>query len=242
MKKFSLVQNFICTQPQRLEVVKRNTIKLGDTFPDIDFFVNYNSDNENWKPIKEHYLTNVPKINLFNNLVKDWALITLAMVKEVKTPYVMFICEDMEVNCSKEHMENTLNEFFDNDFDWMFLSKIFNYTQQKYIDGYTPYNSIPSPGYKKMDYGYFYLGKHAPHKRLSMDMMCRTEFFIETLTEFLEKGESCRHEIPFRKKHLPNFYEGYYDFHNGMRRFPDLKCYIPSEVIFLEFNDVKDKD
>ena len=99
MKKFSLVQNFICTQPQRLEVVKRNTIKLGDTFPDIDFFVNYNSDNENWKPIKEHYLTNVPKINLFNNLVKDWALITLAMVKEVKTPYVMFICEDMEVNC-----------------------------------------------------------------------------------------------------------------------------------------------
>ena len=70
MKKFSLVQNFICTQPQRLEVVKRNTIKLGDTFPDIDFFVNYNSDNENWKQIKEHYLTNVPKINLFNNLVK----------------------------------------------------------------------------------------------------------------------------------------------------------------------------
>ena len=67
----TVVQNFICTQPQRLEVVKRNTIKLGDTFPDIDFFVNYNSDNENWKPIKEHYLTNVPKINLFNNTLKS---------------------------------------------------------------------------------------------------------------------------------------------------------------------------
>tara|TARA_B100000035_G_C20970690_1_gene540865 strand:- start:478 stop:1146 length:669 start_codon:yes stop_codon:yes gene_type:complete len=221
--------------------VKRNTKKLGDTFPDIDFYVNYNSDNQNFEVIKDHYLRDVPKLSFYNNLVKDWALVTLAMVKEVQTPYVMFICEDMEVNCSKEHMESTLSEFFENDFDWMFLSKIGAYTQQKFIDGFTPYNSIPSPGYQKMDYGYFYLGKHAPHKRLSMDMMCRTDFFIETLEEFLVKGEHCTHDIPFRKRHLPNFYEGYYDFANGMRRFPDLKCYIPSEVIFKEFNDVKDK-
>tara|TARA_X000001382_G_scaffold102866_1_gene77699 strand:- start:1759 stop:2481 length:723 start_codon:yes stop_codon:yes gene_type:complete len=239
---FSLVQNFICTQPLRLEVVKRNAVKLGKTFPDIDFYVNYNSDNKNFEAIKKSYQKNIPKLNFYNELIKDWALVTLSLVKEVKTPYVMFICEDMEVNCTKEHMESTLNEFFDNKIDWMFLSKIFNYTQRKYIEGYTPYNSIPSPGYQKMDFGYFYLGKHAPHKRLSMDMMCRTEFFIETLEEFLIKGESCTHEIPFRKRHLPNFYEGYYDFNNGMRRFSELKCYIPSEVIFKEFNEVKDKE
>ena len=239
---FSLVQNFICTQPSRLEVVKRNAIKLGDTFPDIDFYVNYNSDNQNFDVIKNSYLDNIPKISFYNNLIKDWALVTLAMVKEVQTPYVMFICEDMEVNCSKEHMENTLEEFFNKNLDWLFLSKIRPYTQQQYIDGFTPYNKIKSPGYKKMDFGYFYLGKHAPHKRLSMDMMCRTDFFIETLEEFLIKGEECTHDIPFRKRHLPNFYEGYYDFNNGMRRFPNLKCYIPSEVIFKEFNDVKDKD
>ena len=239
---FSLVQNFICTKSQRLEVVKRNSMKLGKTFPDVDFYINYNSDNENFKIIKECYLNNIPKLSFYNDLTKDWAAVTLAMVKEVKTPYVMFICEDMEVNCSKEYMEKTLNEFFDKNLDWMFLSKIGPYTEQKYIDGYTPYNSIPSPGYKKMNYGYFYLGKHAPHKRLSMDMMCRTEFFIETLEEFLIKGESCTHDIPFRKKRMPGFYEGYYDFYNGMKRFPDLKCYIPQEVIFKEFDDVKDKD
>ena len=208
----------------------------------IDFYVNYNSDNQNFDVIKNSYLDNIPKISFYNNLIKDWALVTLAMVKEVQTPYVMFICEDMEVNCSKEHMENTLEEFFNKNLDWMFLSKIGPYTQQQYIDGFTPYNEIKSPGYKKMDFGYFYLGKHAPHKRLSMDMMCRTDFFIETLEEFLIKGEECTHDIPFRKRHLPNFYEGYYDFNNGMRRFPNLKCYIPSEVIFKEFNDVKDKD
>tara|TARA_B100002019_G_scaffold117117_1_gene100591 strand:- start:619 stop:1341 length:723 start_codon:yes stop_codon:yes gene_type:complete len=238
---FSLVQNFICTKDSRLEVVKRNSGKLGDTFPDVDFYINYNSDNNNFGIIRDSYKKNISKINFYNELTKDWALVTLSLVKQVKTPYVMFICEDMEVNCSKEHMESTLSEFFENDFDWMFLSKIGAYTQQKFIDGFTPYNSIPSPGYQKMDYGYFYLGKHAPHKRLSMDMMCRTDFFIETLEEFLVKGEHCTHDIPFRKRHLPNFYEGYYDFANGMRRFPDLKCYIPSEVIFKEFNDVKDK-
>lgn len=242
MKMFSLVQNFICTQPSRLEVVKRNSVKLGETFSEINIYANYNSNNDNFKVIKDHYLKNIPNISFYNDLTKDWALVTLAMVKEVKTPYVMFICEDMEVNCSKEHMESTLNEFFDNDLDWMFLSKIGHYLDKKYIDGYAPFALTPSPGYEKMKYGYFYSGKHAPHKRLSMDMMCRTDFFIETLEEFLIKGESCTHDIPFRKRHLPNFYEGYYDFDNGMRRFADLKCYIPSEVIFKEFNDVKDKD
>ena len=239
---FSLVQNFICTKDSRLEVVKRNSVKLGDTFSDTDVYINYNSDNNNFSIIRDSYKENISKINFYNELTKDWALVTLSLVKQVKTPYVMFICEDMEVNCSKEHMESTLSEFFDKDFDYMFLSKIGAYTQQKFIDGYTPYNLISSPGYQKMDFGYFYLGKHAPHKRLSMDMMCRTDFFIETLEEFLVKGEDCTHEIPFRKRHLPNFYEGYYDFANGMRRFPDLKCYIPSEVIFQEFSGEKDKN
>ena len=120
--------------------------------------------------------------------------------------------------------------------------EIGKYIEKEYIDGFTPHNNISSPGYKPMEFGYHYLGKHAPHKRLSNDMMCRTDFFKETLEEFLVKGEQCTHDIPFRKRHLPNFYEGYYDFNNGMRRFPDLKCYIPSEVIFKEFDDVKDKD
>ena len=241
MKNFSIVQNFICTKDSRLEVVRRNTKKLGYVFSAPKFYINYNSDNQNYNPIKDSYKKNIKNVSFYNDLTKDWALVTLALVKEVKTPYVMYICEDMEVNCSKEHMKSTMHEFTTEDMDYMFLSKIGAYTREEYINGYTPYNTIKSPGYKKMDFGYFYLGKHAPHKRLSMDMICRTKFFIETLEEFLLKGEECTHEIPFRKRHLPNFYEGYYDFANGMRRFSNLKCYIPSEVIFKEFNDVKDK-
>ena len=32
--------------------------------------------------------------------------------------------------------------------------------------------------------------------------------------------------IPFTDIRQPNFYEGYYDFNNGMSRFEDMKCYI----------------
>jgi len=236
----SIVQNFICTKSERLDVVHRNTVKLGKTFPKSDFFINYNSDI-NFESIKKSYLENIPKINLYNDLTKDWALVTLALMKEVQTPYVMYICEDMEVNCSDEEMWDTLNEFMNDDYDLCFLSKIGKYLDEQFINGYTPYNDIPSPGYKPLKCGYFYLGKHAPHKRVPVDAIFKTEWMIKRLEEFLEHGENCTHDIPHRKKHLPNFWEGYYDFGNGMKRFSNMKCYIPDEVIFKEFNDVKDK-
>ena len=237
----SIVQNFVCTKSERLNVVHRNAVKLGNTFPNTDFFINYNSDI-NFESIKKSYLKNIPKINLYNDLTKDWALVTLALMKEVQTPYVMYICEDMEVNCSDEEMWDTLNEFMSNDYDLCFLSKIGKYLDEQFINGYTPYNDIPSPGYKSLECGYFYLGKHAPHKRVPVDAIFKTKWLTERLKEFLEHGEECTHDIPFRKRHLPNFWEGYYDFHNGMRRFGDMKCHIPNKVIFKEFNDVKDKD
>ena len=237
----SIVQNFVCTKSERLNVVHRNAVKLGNTFPNTDFFINYNSDI-NFESIKKSYLENIPKINLYNDLTKDWALVTLALMKEVQTPYVMYICEDMEVNCSNEEMWDTLNEFMSNDYDLCFLSKIGKYLDEQFINGYTPYNDIPSPGYKPLEHGYFYLGKHAPHKRVPVDAIFKTKWLIERLEEFLQHGEECTHDIPFRKRHLPNFWEGYYDFHNGMRRFGDMKCHIPNKVIFKEFNDVKDKD
>ena len=237
----SIVQNFICTKKERLEVIERNSVKLGEVFKDVQFYINYNSDI-NFENVKNSYSKNIPKLNLYNNLTKDWALITLSLLKEVKTPYTLYVCEDMEVNCSYSDMWSCLNEFMHNHYDLCHLSKIGKYIQQQFIDGYTPYNEIKSPGYKELYNGYFYLGKHSPHKRVPIDAIFKTEWLRERLEEFLVHGEDCKHDIPFRKRHLPNFWEGYYDFNNGMRRFGDMKCYIPKQVIFKEFNNVKDKD
>ena len=236
----SIVQNFIYSKQERLEVIERNSVKLGNVFSEVEFFVNYNSD-VNFDSVKSYYQKNIPKMNLYNDLTKDWALVTLALMQEVKTPYVMYICEDMEVNCHNDEMWSALNEFMDSDYDLFFLSKIRKYLQQEYINGYTPYNDIRSPGYKLLNHGYFYLGKHAPHKRVPVDAIFKTEWIIERLKEFLVNGDNCTHDIPFRKKHLPNFWEGYYDFNNGMKRFGEFKCYIPEKELLREFNDVKDK-
>ena len=48
-----------------------------------------------------------------------------------------------------------------------------------------------------------------------------------------------KHDIPWRKKMIPNFYEGYYDFNNGMVRFSDLKCAMPKENITKQWDEVK---
>ena len=44
---------------------------------------------------------------------------------------------------------------------------------------------------------------------------------------------------PLTKEEIQKIYnEEYYDFYNGMIKFPDLKCYIPNETIILEFEDI----
>ena len=236
----SIVQNFVCNHEERLEVIRRNTKKLGNVFSDYEFYVNFNSD-KNLEEVRDLYLSDIPKINFYNNLEKDWALVTLAMVNEIKTPYTIYLCEDIEVKSPKEDIDNFLKEMIDNNGDLGFFGKIDKYIQQQFVDGFTPFNIISSPGYKKMEHSYFYLGKHAPHKRVPVDSMFKTEWLKGALEEFLMYGESCTHDIPFRGRHLPNFYEGYYDFNNGMRRFANWKCFLPQKILFKEFDDVKDK-
>ena len=99
----SVVQNFICTKSERLDVISRNSLKLGETFPNVDFFVNYNSDNKNYKVVRDCYLKNIPKLSFYNDLTKDWVLIALSMLQEIKTPYILNYAEDFECNMTKEY-------------------------------------------------------------------------------------------------------------------------------------------
>tara|TARA_R100001126_G_C4803963_1_gene138358 strand:+ start:40 stop:759 length:720 start_codon:yes stop_codon:yes gene_type:complete len=235
----SIIQNFICTKDARLEIINNNISSLGDVFGEFEFFVNYGT-NINLDKIHSLYKHHIPKLNFFNNLEKDWAKVTLALANEINTPYTIFLCEDMVVNASKDKIHKCINEYVDNDYDYLLFTKLHKYLQQEYINGYTPYNSNISPGYKKLKNGYFYLGQHAPHKRLSTDAIYKTDWYKERLQEFIEKRHLCNHDIPIKVLSKPNYYEGYYDFNNGMARFKDLKCYIPDEVIMLEYDTIKE--
>ena len=235
----SIIQNFICTKPERLEILKNNISKLGEVFKNFEFFVNYGSST-NLDEVYKLYKDNIPNLNFYNNLENDWATVTLSIANEISTPYTMFLCEDMIINASGDKIHKCINEYVSNDYDYLLFTKLHKYLQQEYINGYTPYNSNISPGYQKLKDGYFYLGQHAPHKRLSTDAVYKTDWYKERLQEFIEKRHLCNHDIPVKILSKPNYYEGYYDFGNGMARFKDLKCYIPDEVILLEYNTIKE--
>jgi hypothetical protein len=234
----SIVQNFICTKPERLQILKEQLPIIGSVFNDVEFFVNYNS-KENLDEVYSLYKQHIPKLNFFNDLTEEWALVTLALAKQINTPYTLFLCEDTQIHVSKEQIYNRINEFIEMDCDYLLLTKLEKYLRQEYIDGYTPYNHNDSPGYQKTKFGYFYLGKHAPHKRLSTDAIYKTKWYQDRLEEFILNIDQCKHDIPIRDKRKPNCYEGYYDFNNGMARFAELRCYIPDEVIISEFDGVK---
>ena len=240
---FTIVQNFICSKPERLEVVRRNIKKFGNIFSDVDFFINFNS-NVNLEEIYEIYNKNIPNLYFANNLEEDWAIVTLALVENIKTPYIIYLCEDMEANDSKEEIYSFLNEFFEENCDYGFLSKIKKYIMPVFINGNPGYNDSKThfPPYKELKYSYIYPGKYARHKRIGLDAIYRTEWFKWALRVFLKNRKYCKHPIPYKNKNLPNYFEGYWDFDNGIKRFPNWKCALPKKELFREFDDVKDKE
>ena len=232
----TVVQNFICTIPERLELIRRNTPTIADVWGDYEFIINYNWE-DNFEEVYSIYKENIPKLSFYQNLEPDWALVTRALLNEVKTPYVLFINEDQELFLTKQDWKN----IWDCDFLKIFLP-----------EGYFPnsedpaskivinnWGQYPSPGYKEGEHVWFYDGKFAPHKRISTEAVYRTEFITDLIQEFLEKGDDCTHDIPWRKKNTSNFYEGYYDFHNGMARFPNLKCAIAKKNISKQWDEIK---
>ena len=217
----SIVQNFICTKSERLQVLEDSVKSLSQTFPDSKFYVNYNT-NLNFDEVYAIYKKYVTSgnLNFYNDISESWPHVTLALLNEVTTPYTLALCEDQVVKSSKDKVDRCINEFITGEFDWMLLCKIPQYLEQKYIDGYTPYNSTISPGYTKLKDGYSYLGKHAPHKRVAYDSLQRTDWYKDRVTEFIRNKDNCTHDIPIRDIRKPNFYEGYYDFANGQLQCP----------------------
>ena len=59
----------------------------------------------------------------------EWANVTLSLSNEVKTPYLICLCEDMVVKSNKKKVNACIKEFIDNDFDYMLLCKLHKYLE-----------------------------------------------------------------------------------------------------------------
>jgi hypothetical protein len=224
----SIVQNFICTDEKRLEVVLDNLPALGEAFKDYEFYVNFN-DTVNLDIVRDAYYKNIEKLNFYNNLEKQWAEVTLAMLNGVKTPYVLYICEDQVVHFNSDDLRNILDEVKELDIDYVNLTKISKYSKDTFS------------GYNNCKYGYSYLGKDSPPTRLSLDCLVKTAFWKERYVDFIINKQNCPHNIPYPYENIPNYFEGYCDYSLGARSFSNLKCYIPKQIMFIEYNDSLEK-
>ena len=135
----SVVQNFICTKDERLQVLRDYLPMIGEVFGDCEFYVNYNT-TINLDEIYSLYKKYIPKLNFYNDLSEEWAPVTLALAKQVTTPYTIFLCEDTQIHTTKQEVYNRINEFIELDCDYLLLTKLAKYLQPEYIKGYTPYN------------------------------------------------------------------------------------------------------
>ena len=61
----SVVQNFICTIPERLKILEDNLPIVGDIWGDYEFFVNFN-DEVNLDEVHSLYKKYIPKLNFYN--------------------------------------------------------------------------------------------------------------------------------------------------------------------------------
>ena len=95
----SIVQNFICTKEERLQVLREYLPMIGDVFGECEFYVNYNS-TINLDEIYSLYKQHIPKLNFYNDLSEEWAPVTLALAKQITTPYTLFLCEDTQIHVS----------------------------------------------------------------------------------------------------------------------------------------------
>ena len=216
----SIVQNFICTQPKRLKVIEEQVPNMASIFKECEFHINYNS-SQNFHEVYEIYKNNIPKLNFYNSLEKNWGAITLAMLRDIKTPYILILCEDFEYRIGNNEWKDIMDEVIDNDVKYMPLGRLWKYTAAEYHDGYT-----------KGDNLWFYPASKSPGSSLSVDALYKTELLIEKLEELMQHSSR---RFPL---HLPHHFEDIFHEPNGVTRWGNgIKCAIPKKIIWMHVQE-----
>ena len=95
----AMVQNFVCTKDIRLDLIRDTIPKYAEIFDKGPLKVNWyiNLNQEKWvDEIYDIYKSSIKEenLNFYNNLEKDWGLVTYSMIKDLKEPYLMYVSED----------------------------------------------------------------------------------------------------------------------------------------------------
>ena len=222
---------------------------FGKVFPNCDFYVNYKT--ETFLPeIKETYDKYIKNINLYNILEGpdfNWVAVKLALVRESKTPYVMFSTEDrMFHKTSEEEFERVIQDIIDNDVHYMPIGKLDHLTvgsRYKNVEDLmkpTPvHGEICEKKYKDSGKELFlFKAKDTPVKMTSFsaDAIYKRELIIDKLEEMVnEYGLKPYSPNAGLEQNTSKYFEDYYTdkYGNGIRQCGDMMCAVPKREIVV---------
>jgi len=214
----SIVQNFICTQPERLDLIQREVPKMSKVFKDCDFFINYGI-LDNYFQVSDVYNDNVQKLNFFNNMTANWGEVTLELIEKVTTPYTLILCEDFEYRITNDDWNEIMDEVIEKDISYMPIGRLWKYTKKEYHSGYEEGKKL-----------WLYPASKSPGSSLSVDALYKTDTLKEHLIELIRYEA---HRFPLN---LPHHYEDiFHERHNnGVKKWgDDVLCAVPKEVILM---------
>ena len=212
----SVVQNFICTKEKRLNILQEEVPNMAKVFKDCDFYINYGTI-ENLFEVARVYEDNVERLNFYNNLDPNWGLVTLSLIEEIKTPYILILCEDFEYRINYGGWKEIVDEFVERDVSYLPIGRLWKYTEEKYHSGYEEGKKL-----------WFYPASKSPGSSLSVDAIYKTDMLKEKLRE-LQSYAPRRFPI-----YLPHHFEDIFVEPNGVTKWgDDVLCAIPKNIILM---------
>ena len=222
----SIVYNFVCTHDSRLKHLLEQVPKIAELFKGYKFYVNYNTYT-NINPVSEVFheyihrptwdytIQNNMNSDLFfrHDVTKDWVGTTLSLLDLVKTPYFMYLTEDMVFDSTPEDWTNMFKEMVDNDVKHVMVSKIRKYTNKE-----SPYFTNFERHVIEGDYIYMYEAQYYPTKTLSTLAVNDVEFFKGILFK----------EQYYSTYKSPNIFERR---HQNIKSYGEMLCGIPKKII-----------
>ena len=254
-KYISVIQNHILFDDERgrkrleHQMSHKGIPSFGNVFKDCDFFVNYKT-KAFLHEITDTYNKHVKNMHLFNNLDGpdfNWTAVTLSLVKQSTTPYVLFATEDrMFHKTDTEEFERVIQDMIDNDVHYMPIGKLDHLTvgtRYSTVEELMKPVSVHGKICKKqyIDSGkelFLFKAKNAPVKMTSFsaDAIYKRELIISKLEEMVIKYQ-LKPYSPNRnfEQNTSKYFEDYYtdEFGNGIRQCGDMMCAVPKQEIVV---------
>lgn len=207
----TILQNYICTDENRLKLLKDYFPGWQKQFSEYKFIVNYNH-TINFDVIKNLYNQYIPNYELFNNLEKDWAKTTLELVSKIDTKYTMILIEDFKVvSDDLSYFNNMLKECLESECNFILMHKIKKYTNQQVVSTY-----------EEKKYSYMCDWEKYPGACMSIVAIFDTDVLKLILQQFLKQDRTkTAHKI-----HTPNSFEDFYSKWNDDFMKNDLVVYL----------------